>query len=99
MAASRRNVLAYLGIVGASSPALCTEQLMEESAKMEGRAPKIAAVNFRKKHVATALRRVADGVESGDINVTEFTVSSSLERDKWLAQELKLEFELLAKEG
>lgn len=94
-----RHALAYLGLVDRESPAIDTETMMAPDPDlMGGRGPKSGPRNLVKyKHVAQALRRLADGIEKGDIEMVELFIDSRLGED-WLVQNLHIQFEVRTRE-
>lgn len=105
---SRRNVLAFLGLAGASAPALQTEAMAFSQAGASARYDKDHAGSFPQlasaiscRACAHALRQLADGLESGRVIPEGLDVKSSLGnapsgiQADWLNQELRFAFYLV----
>ena len=74
MASSRRNALTFLGLAGIAAPAMATEDLALN--QKHGKFPSLGKLHV--KRTAAALRRLADGLESGAVIPEGLSISSEL---------------------
>lgn len=72
---TRRDALTFLGLAGVSSPALATESLALN--QKHSKFPQLGTAVHIKK-IAAALRKLADGLESGDVIPEGLSLYSSL---------------------
>lgn len=71
---TRRNTLTFLGLAGVALPALASEDLALN--QKHGKYPSLGKLHV--KRIAAALRRLADGLESGDVIPEGLSISTSL---------------------
>jgi hypothetical protein len=85
---NRRDTLTFLGLVGSSSVALATENMVDGSINVAN------GSHWSNNAAARALRRLADGIEAGKVDVCELTITSGIKPDAIITQKLLLEFNL-----
>jgi hypothetical protein len=81
---SRRNALTILGL-GTAGIAV-EDGFADEDGRLK------ISNNAKPQKIAAALRKLADEIEGGGVDVVNLHVASSLERDQLVTQKLSCEF-------
>ena len=88
MSFHRRNVLAFLGLVAATGPALDTGAIAGDQVHIDVKRDGREAT----ERIAQALDRLAAGIRSSEVLVSGLTVSSSIKPGELVVQDVNIEF-------
>lgn len=97
MAASRRNVLTLLGLVGPASVALAADDLTNQDtgAHQFGDGKRIQEAKYDPERVAIAFEKLAKEVRAKSVLVSRFHIGSDVIAPDWLQQTLSIDLEVL----
>src|ERR1700680_4821474 len=90
---NRRTALSLLGVAGVSAP-ITAEAVSRSLDTLPGAGPNSIGYRFGIGQVSTALRRLADDIDSGGTCVQSIDLSAACKIEEFLQHKLTIEFAL-----